>query len=117
MTLPTGRPDGAATVTVELTRFRVPAARAGELLAARAGMVAAFATHRPGFLGAELVRLDDETWVDVVRWARPEDLAESRRRGADSPAVAAFFAPIAELLAAESGPATDPGADAPEAVR
>ena len=97
--------DGAPTV--ELTRFRVPVHAAAELLAARPGMVAAFAAHRRGFLGAELVRLDAETWVDVVRWARAEDLAESRRRGGDHPAIAAFFAPIAELLASESGPAVD----------
>ncbi|MEL7974584.1 antibiotic biosynthesis monooxygenase [Isoptericola sp. F-RaC21] len=107
MSLPTGSTGGGAPVTVELTRFRVPADRADELLAARPGMVAAFAAHRQGFLGAELVRLDAETWVDVVRWRRPEDLAESRRRGGDDPAVAAFFAPIVELVAAESGPAVD----------
>ncbi|MFE7406257.1 hypothetical protein [Isoptericola sp. NPDC057559] len=103
----TTRPGAAPgrPVTVELTRFRVPAERADELLAARPGMLAAFAVGRRGFVDAELVRLDAETWVDVVRWASPEDLAESQRRGGDDPAVAAFFAPIAELLAAESGTA------------
>jgi len=111
-------PPGAAPgspVTVELTRFRVSAERADQLLAARPGMLAAFAAGRRGFLGAELVRLDAETWVDVVRWASPEDLAESQRRGGDDPAVAAFFAPIAELLAAESGAVADAVAATPSA--
>lgn len=95
--------DRTAGVTVEITRFRVPEADAPALLAARPGMLAAFAADRRGFLGAELVRLDAETWVDVVRWASPEDLAESRRKGGNLPAIGAFFAPIAELVASESG--------------
>ncbi|MFC8600535.1 MULTISPECIES: antibiotic biosynthesis monooxygenase [unclassified Isoptericola] len=93
--------------TVEITRFRVPADAADRLLAARPGMLAAFAAGRTGFLGAELVRLDADTWVDVVHWASPEDLAASRRRGGDDPAVAAFFDPITELVSSESGTTAD----------
>jgi hypothetical protein len=89
--------------TVELTRFRTHPDRADELLAARPGMLASFAAHRPGFVRADLVRIGDDEWIDIVLWASPDDFAAARAGGGDTPEVAAFFAPIAELVSAEEG--------------
>ncbi|MEV4350126.1 hypothetical protein AB0J83_37185 [Actinoplanes sp. NPDC049596] len=91
--------------TVELTRFRVDPSRAGELLAARPGMLADFRADRAGFVDATLVRLPDDQWLDIVTWRTPEDFAASRAKGANRPGIAAFFAPIAELISAEEGAA------------
>lgn len=93
--------------TVELTRFRVPPDRAQELLDARPGMIEAFRTDRHGFLGAHLVRIDDEQWLDIVWWDAAEDLDASQAKGGNLPAVQAFFAPISELLSSERGALLD----------
>ena len=89
--------------TVELTRFRVPAEKTEELLAARAEMLKDFEADRDGFLGARLVRLPDNEWLDIVDWATPEDFATSREKGPNLPGIARFFAAIDSLVVAEEG--------------
>ena len=89
--------------TVELTRFRVPAEKTEELLAARAEMLKDFEADRTGFLGARLVRLPDNEWLDIVDWATPEDFATSREKGPNLPGIARFFAAIDSLVVAEEG--------------
>jgi hypothetical protein len=89
--------------TVELTRFRVLAEKTEELLAARAEMLKDFEADRAGFLGARLVRLPDNEWLDIVDWATPEDFATSREKGANLPGIARFFAAIDSLVVAEEG--------------
>ncbi|MER7890157.1 antibiotic biosynthesis monooxygenase [Micromonospora sp. NPDC094482] len=93
--------------TVEITRFRVPAARADALLAARPAMLRDFQSDRAGFLGARLIRLNAEEWLDIVFWRSPEDFAESRRRGGDRPGIQAFFALIDTVISVEEGTSTD----------
>jgi heme-degrading monooxygenase HmoA len=93
--------------TVELTRFKVPADRADELLQARPAMLADFRTDREGFLDAQLIRVDDETWLDIVWWRSSGDFAASREKGANLPGIKAFFEPITELVSAEEGTTGD----------
>ncbi|GAA1149162.1 hypothetical protein GCM10009630_54490 [Kribbella jejuensis] len=89
--------------TVELTRFRVLPANTAELLEARADMLKDFEADRAGFLGARLVQLPDNEWLDIVDWATPEDFAASREKGANLPGIARFFAAIDSLVVAEEG--------------
>ena len=89
--------------TVELTRFRTEAGRADELIAARPAMLESFRTDRTGFVRADLVRLGENEWLDVVVWESAGAFAASRDKGGNTPAVQAFFAPIAELLSTEEG--------------
>lgn len=89
--------------TVELTRFRTAPGRAGALLAARPAMLDSFRADRAGFVRADLVRLGPDEWLDVVVWESPQAYAASRAKGADTPAVRAFFAPITELVSADEG--------------
>lgn len=89
--------------TVELTRFRVLAEKTEELLAARAEMLKDFEADRAGFLGARLVQLPDDEWLDIVDWATPEDFATSREKGPNLPGIARFFAAIDSLVVAEQG--------------
>lgn len=86
---------------IELTRFR---ARREPLLAARPGMLTDFAADRAGFIGARLVELAGDEWLDIVEWASSGDLADSREKGANLPGIAAFFAAIDELIVSEDGP-------------
>ncbi|GIG87547.1 hypothetical protein [Plantactinospora endophytica] len=94
--------------TVEITRFRAPAARAETLLATRPAMLRDFETDRTGFLGARLIRLTEDVWLDIVFWRSPEDFAESRRRGGDRPGIQAFFSLIDEVISVEEGTTTEP---------
>jgi quinol monooxygenase YgiN len=89
--------------TVELTRFRVAPDKAGQLLAARPGMIADFTADRAGFLNARLVQLPDNEWLDIVEWRSPEDFAQSREKGANLPGIKAFFDAIESLVSAEEG--------------
>ncbi|WP_327400271.1 antibiotic biosynthesis monooxygenase [Streptomyces sp. NBC_01288] len=89
--------------TVELTRFRVEPGRVAELLDSRPAMLADFRADRAGFLGARLVRLPDDEWLDIVTWRSSEDFAASRAKGANLPGIAAFFAAIASLVSSEEG--------------
>ncbi|GAB2678394.1 hypothetical protein GCM10009743_63290 [Kribbella swartbergensis] len=89
--------------TIELTRFRVRPEKVEELLAARPDMLKEFAADRAGFLGARLIRLPDDEWLDVVEWASPEDYAASRAKGPNLPGIARFFAAIDSLVTAEEG--------------
>lgn len=89
--------------TVELTRFRVAPERVSELLESRSAMLADFRADRAGFLGARLVRLPDDEWLDIVTWRSSEDFAASRAKGANLPGIAAFFAAIASLVSSEEG--------------
>ncbi|MEV2271625.1 antibiotic biosynthesis monooxygenase family protein [Nonomuraea africana] len=91
------------STTVELTRFKVAPERTAAMLAARPGMLADFLADRDGFLGARLVRLPGDEWLDIVEWRSADDFAASRRKGGNLPGIAAFFATIAELVSAEEG--------------
>ncbi|AQZ67891.1 hypothetical protein BKM31_46285 [[Actinomadura] parvosata subsp. kistnae] len=91
------------TTTVELTRFRVSSDRADDLLAARPGMIADFRADRAGFLGAKLVRVSPDEWLDIVEWRSSADFAASRAKGANLPGIRAFFDLIDELVSAEEG--------------
>ena len=75
----------------------------GQLLRARPAMLAGFRDDRVGFLDAELVRLPDDQWLDIVWWRTPEDFAASRAKGANRPGIEAFFGAIDEVLSAEEG--------------
>jgi quinol monooxygenase YgiN len=88
---------------VELTRFRVAPEKVEALLAARPGMISDFEADRDGFLGARLVRLPDDEWLDIVEWRSSEDFAASREKGANLPGIKAFFEAIDALVSAEEG--------------
>lgn len=95
------------STTVELTRFRVLPERTDDMLAARPAMLADFRADRAGFLGARLVRLPNDEWLDVVEWRTSEDYAASRAKGANLPGIEAFFATINSLVSAEEGTLAD----------
>ena len=53
---------------IEMTTFTVAPERTAAMLAARGGMLTAFRKDRRGFIGARLVRVADNTWLDIVEW-------------------------------------------------
>ncbi|MGI5501383.1 antibiotic biosynthesis monooxygenase [Lentzea sp. CA-135723] len=91
------------TTSVELTRFRVAPENVEALLAARPGMIADFEADREGFLGARLVRLGNDEWLDIVEWRSSQDYALSSAKGPNLPGIKTFFAAIDSLVSAEEG--------------
>lgn len=102
---------------IELTTFVVAPDRTSDMLSARPGMLSAFRKDRRGFIGARLVRVADDTWLDVVEWADALAFDESRAKGGNLPEIAAFFATIDRLVSADSGVRYDDAADGSRAVR
>jgi hypothetical protein len=66
-------------------------------------MLADFRADRHRFLGAALVQLEDNQWLDIVRWASQVDFTESRAKKENLPGVKAFFSAIEEVLTSEQG--------------
>ncbi|MGV9361238.1 alpha/beta hydrolase [Amycolatopsis sp. NPDC003731] len=102
---------------IELTTFTVAPENTEAMLAARPGMVAAFREDRRGFLAARLVRLDERTWLDFVEWTDDAAWDESKAKGANRPAIAAFFTTIDTLVSAERGVRYDDAEDGSRKVR
>jgi acetyl esterase/lipase len=102
---------------IELTTFTVAPENTEAMLAARPGMVAAFREDRRGFLAARLVRLDERTWLDFVEWTDDAAWDESKAKGANRPAIGAFFATIGTLVGAERGVRYDDAEDGARRVR
>jgi hypothetical protein len=58
---------------IEIYRVQVDPANVGRLLEIHDRAVAEYQEHVPEPLGIELVRLDDKTWLDIIRWSEPVD--------------------------------------------
>ena len=87
---------------VHFTRFRVPAGREGDVLAARQASLRACHGSEPELRGAYLIRLDGGEWLDITMWD-----GQPGAEAFDDPAQAAsrtmFYGQIDELLGEESG--------------
>ncbi|GLY41887.1 hypothetical protein Amsp01_079100 [Amycolatopsis sp. NBRC 101858] len=102
---------------IEMATFTVTPENTEAMLAARPGMVAAFRADRRGFVAARLVRLDERTWLDFVEWTDDAAWDESKVKGANVPAIGAFFATIDTLVGAERGLRYDDAEDGSRRVR
>lgn len=57
---------------LQVWRARVAEASVARLLEVRPAAIAEAQALSPELLGAELVRLEDGTWLDVLRWSCPD---------------------------------------------
>jgi hypothetical protein len=92
------RPKETAMSIVEIYRVRVDPARVGRLLEIHDQAVAEYREQVPELEGIELVRLDDESWLDMIRWSGPVD-AQRLEAAACSPAAAEVHEIMAQELA------------------
>lgn len=58
---------------------------------------------RTGFVSARLVRVAEDTWLDVVEWTDDASWDESKAKGGNVPEIATFFATIDKLISSERG--------------
>lgn len=69
---------------LRLTRFKTDPADAEEMLARRNALVDAVRRAYPGLIHAQLVKVDDDTWMDAWRW---ESRANAQAAIADTAAI------------------------------
>lgn len=96
---------------IEMTTFTVAPENTRAMLDARPGMLEAFRADRRGFVSARLVLVGEDTWLDFVEWTDDAAWDESKVKGANLPAIAAFFGTIDKLVGAERGVRYDDALD------
>jgi quinol monooxygenase YgiN len=92
---------GDQTLTVlRLDRFTADPADAEELVAKRNALVAAVREAVPGLIQAQLVRIDQQTWIDLWGWDSHANAqaAVARARAGDIPEAAAAFALVKDTI-------------------
>jgi hypothetical protein len=59
--------------TIDIYRVKIDPADVDRLLEIRAAAVAEFQEQVPELVRADLVRLDDDVWLDILAWSAPVD--------------------------------------------
>jgi hypothetical protein len=72
---------------LQIFRARVPEESVAALLEIRPAAIAEAQRLCPDLLRAQLVRLDDGTWLDVLTWSRPDGEQRLLWRAAEFDAV------------------------------
>lgn len=72
---------------LQIFRARVPEESVATLLEIRPAAIAEAQRLCPELLRAQLVRLDDTTWLDVLTWSRPDGERRLMERAAEFDAV------------------------------
>jgi hypothetical protein len=91
---------------IRTTRFSVDPADADTMLARRTQLLDAVRTAFSGPSEARLVRLDDETWLDIWRWDSAETLRAALEGAPSLPEAAAAFA-VTRDASVEQGDVVD----------
>jgi hypothetical protein len=72
---------------LRIFRARVPQQSVAALLEIRPAAIAEAKRLCPELLEAQLVRLDDGTWLDVLIWSRPDGEQRLMKRAAEFDAI------------------------------
>lgn len=82
---------------LEIARFTVKPEAEAQFLAERERMIGHLRRHFSGLLGAQLVKLENGEYLDLVRWASREQALRAAEGVMKVPEIAAWFAHIAEV--------------------
>jgi hypothetical protein len=88
---------------IEIYRARIDPANVERLLEIRSAAVAEFQKQVPELLQADLVRLDEDVWLDILVWSEPVDPERIETAAACTPTSAEMHALIAEELGHDRG--------------
>jgi hypothetical protein len=89
--------------TIEIYRVRIDPANVDRLLEIRSAAVAEFQEQVPELLQAELVRLGDDVWLDILRWSEPVDPERMIAAARCTPTSAEMHGLIAQELGRDGG--------------
>jgi quinol monooxygenase YgiN len=84
---------------IRTSRFKTDPARAEEMLARRADLIAAVRAAHPGLAEARLARVGEDTWIDIWRWDSPANMQAALAGAPSLPEAAAAFALTRDLTA------------------
>jgi hypothetical protein len=82
---------------LQVWRARVPEGSVARLLELRPAAIAEAKRLCPELLAAELVRLDDGTWLDVLRWSAPDGEERLMRQADRFDAVSKMHALLEDI--------------------
>jgi hypothetical protein len=99
----THRPKERIMPVIEVYRVRIDPANVERLLEIRGAAVAEFQEQVPELVGADLVRLDADRWLDVLTWSEPVDPERIGAAAECTPVSAEMHRLIAEELGHDRG--------------
>jgi hypothetical protein len=88
---------------LEIYRVRVDPANVDRLLEIHDAAVAEYQEQVPELLGIDLVRLDDDVWLDIIRWSEPVDEERLAAASACTPTAAELHALMGDELGHDRG--------------
>lgn len=95
---------------LQIFRARVPEESVERLLEIRPLAIAEAQRLCPDLLRAELVRLDDGTWLDVLAWSSPDGDQRLMERAAEFDAVTKMHDLLVDVQEPLRGEIVDPSA-------
>jgi hypothetical protein len=97
------RPKEHPMPIVEIYRVRIDPANVDRLLEIHEAAVAEFKEQVPELLGIDLVRLDDDVWLDIIRWSAPVDDERLAAASGRTPTAAELHTLMSEELGHDRG--------------
>jgi inactivated superfamily I helicase len=88
---------------IEIYRVRIDPANVARLLEIRGAAVAEFQEQVPELLQADLVRLGDDVWLDILRWSEQVDPERIQQASQCTPTSAEMHGLIAQELGHDHG--------------
>jgi hypothetical protein len=88
---------------IEIYRARIDPGNADRLLEIRADAVAEFQRLVPELRRADLVRLDDDVWLDILTWSAPVSEERIAEAAEAAPVSAEMHSLMTEMLAHDRG--------------
>ena len=92
----------------EVVHSRVRSEAQEEMLALRPAMIDAVRARCPGMLDAQLVHLDDGTWLDIVTWSSREAAERAAAQFGSIPEAVAMSRLVDEVLSFQHGVGAEP---------
>ncbi len=88
---------------VQVYRAKVDPANVARLLEVRPQAIAQAQAACPMLVRAELIRLDEQTWLDILTWSEPGAADKLMAVAGDLPLLGEMHALIGEVLAVDTG--------------
>jgi len=86
---------------IEIVRFRAKEGSETALVDGREAMLTGVRDRHPGLVRAELARLDDGLWLDVLHWRTKAEAEAANADGENIPGFVAWVANVDEVLSLE----------------